>query len=387
MANKMLKKTRFSVSIIFLIHGMIIATWVSRIPAFKLGLHLSSAVLGKSLMLIAIGSLFSMPTTGWLISCFGCKKLGKITTLGFCFTLLLIAQAHTIFELSMALLIFGAFAGAMDVAMNTYAVALETQYKRPLMSSLHALFSLGGMLGSALGGLVASVEITPVIQFRVTGLILMGVAICAFFWIKMPEPVPEQNKNIREKRSIKLNPTILALGSIAFCIMLGEGAMADWTAVYLQYTIHTDSGFAALGYAAFSLAMALGRILGDPLTEKWGRFRLIRYGSLLASLGLSFSLLTSKQEWAIFGFILVGAGFATIVPNIFAEAGRLEEVSPESGLATVSTIGYVGFLSGPPLIGVAAEYLTLRAALWIVVGLSVIGTVLSKSIQRTHYKF
>ncbi len=198
MEQRSLRQVRVSVSLIFLIHGLIIATWASRIPAFQARLHLSPAVLGRSLMMAAIGSVLAMPAPGWLIHKFGSLSMVIGSTLGFALALPLIAESNTVLALSVALLFYGAMAGSMDVAMNTHAVMLEKRYQRHIMSSFHALFSLGGMAGSALGGLVASRAVPAGIHFWVSGIVLAAMSMLAFGWLPLPS-APELRGELRRK--------------------------------------------------------------------------------------------------------------------------------------------------------------------------------------------
>jgi len=358
-----------SVSLIFLIHGLIIATWASRIPAFQAQLHLSPAVLGRSLMMAAIGSVFAMPVAGWLIHKFGSLSITLGSTLGFGLALPLIAGSNTVLTLSVALLFYGAMAGSMDVAMNTHAVMLEKLYQRHIMSSFHALFSLGGMAGAALGGLVASRGVPVGLHFWVGGIALVAMSLLAFRWLPLPSPSADAEK-LAPGGTIAWSVTLGALALLAFSIMLVEGAIADWSAIYLRTSVLTGPGLAALGYAVFSGAMAAGRLAGDYLTGKLGRAHLVCYGALLAAAGLAFVVVFGNAASALVGFTCAGAGLATIIPNTFAAAGNIEGTAPGPSLAVVTTAGYAGFLAGPPLIGSVAQLSTIRAALWILVVLS-----------------
>jgi MFS family permease len=357
------------VSLIFLIHGLIIATWASRIPAFQAQLHLSPAVLGRSLMMAAIGSVFAMPVAGWLIHKFGSLSITLGSTLGFGLALPLIAGSNTVLTLSVALLFYGAMAGSMDVAMNTHAVMLEKLYQRHIMSSFHALFSLGGMAGAALGGLVASRGVPVGLHFWVGGIALVAMSLLAFRWLPLPSPSADAEK-LAPGGTIAWSVTLGALALLAFSIMLVEGAIADWSAIYLRTSVLTGPGLAALGYAVFSGAMAAGRLAGDYLTGKLGRAHLVCYGALLAAAGLAFVVVFGNAASALVGFTCAGAGLATIIPNTFAAAGNIEGTAPGPSLAVVTTAGYAGFLAGPPLIGSVAQLSTIRAALWILVVLS-----------------
>jgi MFS family permease len=382
MQQHSLQQVRVSVSLIFLIHGLIIATWASRIPAFQANLHLSPAVLGRSLMMAAIGSVFAMPVAGWLTNTFGSLSIVIGSTLGFGLSLPLIAESKTALSLSVALLFYGAMGGSMDVAMNTHAVMLEKRYQRHIMSSFHALFSLGGMAGSALGGLVASRVVPAGVHFWVSGIALVAMSILTFRSLPLPSELSDAEK-MASAGTITWSVPLGALALLAFSIMLVEGAIADWSAIYLRISVLTGPGLAALGYAVFSGAMAGGRLTGDYLTGKLGRGHLVRYGALFAASGLVFVLLFGNAGSALVGFACAGAGLATIIPNTFAAAGNIEGSAPGPSLAVVTTAGYVGFLAGPPLIGFVAQLSTIRAALWILVVLSGLSAFASTSMKRT----
>jgi MFS family permease len=370
------------VSLIFLIHGLIISTWAARIPAFQAQLHLSPAVLGRSLMMAAIGSVFAMPAAGWLINKFGSLKTTIWSTLGFCFALPFIAESKTVLALSVALLFYGATAGSMDVAMNTHAVMLEKRYQSHIMSSFHALFSLGGMAGSALGGLVASRGVSVEIHFWVAGVALVAMSLLAFKWLPLPLASSEA-QHVATGGTIAWSVALGALAMLAFSIMLVEGAIADWSAIYLRTSVLAGPGLAALGYAVFSGAMAAGRLAGDYLTGKLGRAHLVCYGALLAAAGLAFVVVFGNAASALVGFTCAGAGLATIIPNTFAAAGNIEGSAPGPSLAVVTTAGYAGFLCGPPLIGFVAQLSTIRAALWILVVLSALSAFASTYMKRS----
>jgi MFS family permease len=377
-----LPQARLSVSAIFLIHGVIVASWASRIPDFQAMLHLSPAILGRSLMIAATGSVLAMPLTGWLVHALGSRRTVIATSLGFSLTLPVIAETHSVIGLSGALLFYGAMAGSMDVAMNTHAVLLERQYKRHIMSSFHALFSVGGMAGSVLGGVVVSHGITTTIHFRISGFVLAVLSLAAFLWLRFPEPMAEAHP-VGSKARIKFSFRLGALALLAFSSMLVEGAMADWSAIYLRFSVFTGGGLAALGYAVFSGAMAVGRFTGDFLTETLGRAHLVRCGTLLACAGLAVALLFGNIGSALAGFACVGAGLATVIPSTFAASGNIDGCAPGPALAAVATAGYLGFLTGPPLIGLAAQFSGVRSALWILVVLSAVSALAAGSMNRT----
>jgi len=238
------------------------------------------------------------------------------------------------------------------------------------------------MAGSALGGLVASRAVPAGIHFWVSGIALAAISILAFRWLPLPS-APEHDEKVASGGTITWSAPLGALALLAFSIMLIEGAIADWSAIYLRTSVLTGPGLAALGYAVFSGAMAGGRLTGDYLTGKLGRGHLVCYGALLAAAGLVFALLFANAGWVLVGFTCAGAGLATIIPNTFAAAGNIEGSAPGPSLAVVTTAGYVGFLAGPPLIGFVAQLSTIRAALWILVVLSGLSAFASTSMKRT----
>ena len=369
-----LSRPRLAVSILFLVHGLVVSAWVSRIPAIQAEHHLSPARLGTVLLAISAGSMLSMPVAGRLGHAFGSRIVVICSTMMFCGSLPLIALAPDVIWLAAALAYFGASAGAMDVSMNAEGVALERNNGRPIMSSFHALFSIGGMAGSALGGWAASAGFAPLPQLAASAVTFAAISLTVFGWL--PRAVVEE----RAQFSFHFTRRLAAIGLLAFCVLVGEGAMADWTAVYLHTGIGTGPGTAAAGYAVFSAFMAAGRIAGDRLTEVAGRVRLARTGTLVAAIGLASALAIANLPASLIGFACVGAGFAAIVPLVYAAAGRLPNVDHNAAIAAVSVAGYTGFLIGPPLIGITAEYTSLRIALGIVVTLAVIASTLAGSI-------
>lgn len=336
-------------------------------------LRLSPGELGTLLLAITAGSLCAMPATGALIHKVGSRTMVIVTTILFCLSLPLLSLPSSVGWLAAALALFGAAAGSMDVAMNVEAAALEGRYGRPIMSSFHGLFSVGGMLGSALGGALAGAGVTVPVHFLVSAIAFGIFGIAVLPWL------PPGNSEGGGALGFRFTRTLLLLGALAFCILVGEGAMADWTAVYLRNTLGTGAGTAALGYAVFSGTMAAGRFTGDWLTVRAGRERLVRGGALLAALGLSAGLAIGTVWSAMIGFACVGAGFSTIVPILFGAGANVKGIPPGAGVAAVTTAGYLGFLTGPPLIGFTAEYTSLRFALALVAALSLVASFFAKA--------
>ncbi len=371
----LVRRERLSISLTFLVHGLVVATWVSRIPAVQSSLQLSPAVLGSILLALAGGSILAMPLTGSLIHREGSRRLVTATSLFFCLALPLLTLPSSPPLLALSLFVFGAAAGAMDVAMNVEAAAFEKRRGKPVMSSFHGLFSVGGMLGAAIGGGLAQSGLSVGAHFILACLCLSTVVLTISPWLPGGSSQSESTLTFRFTRELWL------LGGIAFCVAVGEGAMADWTALYLRNSLATSVGIAALGYAVFSAFMAGGRFLGDHLTTRLGRKRLVQRGALLAGLGVCAALFTEFSWMALLGFGLVGAGFSAIIPILFGAGARVKGVAPGVGVASVTTTGYFGFLLGPPLIGFTAELTSLRIALALVALLCGLAFLLARSAE------
>ncbi|MGZ3667154.1 MAG: MFS transporter, partial [Ktedonobacterales bacterium] len=275
----------------------------------------------------------------------------------------------------------GATNGMLDVVMNTHGVAVERLYNRPIFSSLHAAFSGGCLIGAVCGGVFASQHIAPSLHFCLIAVMAGGIGLSACHWLLPTARTAHPDASMRRAFSVpRLSANMLILGIIAFCDLLGEGSAADWSAVYLQGTLHTSPGLAAGGFAAFSLTMTLGRLTGDYLAHRLGPAPFVRGSSLLAGVGLTLAIAIPNPYIVIAGYALFGAGVACIFPTILSATGRKAKGQESSAIATVSTLGYTGFLSGPPLIGLLAGWLTLRAALGAVILLMLISALLSKHI-------
>jgi predicted MFS family arabinose efflux permease len=291
------------------------------------------------------------------------------------------ALAVNAVTLALSLFVFGSAAAAMDVSMNAQGVEVEKELGSPTMSRFHGMFSLGGMIGAAVGGAVASRGIAPGPHFLFSCVLNLAVVLCLRpFLLETHQHIVTRDHRLPLRR---IPPVLLALSSIAFCILLAEGAMADWTAVYMRQVLGAGQGVAAAGYAVFSAAMATFRFLGDLITTRLGPFRTVMAGSLVGAAGLVWALSMQSPGMSLPGFAAAGAGFSVIIPLVFGSGGRVKSVSPGPGIATVTGIGYIGFIVGPPAIGFASQLVTLRYALGIVVACCLVSAALSGTIRKT----
>ena len=363
----------------FLVHGVVVGTWVSRIPAVQMALGLNNCILGLPVLTSSAGAFIRLPQTGWLIGRYGSKVISIVTSIAFCLAVIPMALAINAPTLAAALFLFGATAAGMDVAMNAQGVEIEKALGKPTMSRFHAMFSLGAMAGAGLGGALAADGVAPLPHFLSSGGANL-IAVLAVARLLLDTHADTLNQDHR----LPLNriPTILlALSAIGFCILLSEGAMADWIAVYLKQALQAGQGTAAAGYAVFSAAMATFRFFGDAITARFGPYLTVRTGCLVAACGIVWALAMSTPAWAIPGFGLAGAGLSVVIPLVFGSGGRVESINPGAGIATVTGIGYVGFIVGPPTIGFASQLLTLRYALGVVVACCLIAAWLSRFMK------
>jgi MFS family permease len=377
-----------SVVVFFAVLGMAEGVWVARIPAVKHALHLSDGLLGVSLLAAPAGLVLVVLLAGRLVDAFGSSRLTRISGVAVALLPIALGLAGNMATLMVALLAFGIASGSLDVAMNAQAGEVERRSGRPLMTSFHACYSFGGLAGAVVGGLFASAGIGPLATFLAVGPPLAAVAAISGHWLLRAPARPSARPGAPAKLSgpsgqagetrparpgrPKAGRYLLVLGLLALCCMVGEGAAGSWSAVYLRDNLGTSAGFAATGFAAFSITMALGRLLGDRLAARFGPARLIRYCGLLAAGGLAAGLIIASPAAGVAGFALFGAGLSCTIPQLFSAAGNADPARRGAGLARVAGLGYLGLLGGPVVIGGCASLVGLPLALGIPVVLALL---------------
>lgn len=361
---------RRAVSAVFLVNGALFATWAVLIPSVRDRLSLSEAQVGLALLAIGLGSLVSMPLTGGWTARFGSDRVTRVLVVGCMLSLALPFVMPGLLTLALALALLGAFNGALDVAMNAQGVTVEKTLARPIMSRLHAYFSLGGVLGALLGTLlVGRVPVLAHVGLVVGITTLAGVLAGRLL---MPDPpAAEADGAVAAAPAPRapLSPAVLLLGGLCFLGMLSEGANYDWGALYFRDVLEVTGGGVGLGYAAFVAAMTLGRWFGDRVRTRLGDEVTVRGGALLTAAGLGLALLVRDPLLAALGFALSGLGLSNVVPVMYGLAGH---ALAGHGIARVATLGYAGFLLGPPAIGLIAGQVGLAAAL----GVALLGAAL-----------
>lgn len=355
-------RARWAVAAVFFLNGVVVGTWAAQIPLIEERLRITHSTLGMALFGMALGSLAAMPLTGPIIARFGSAVVTRIATptLLIAFPLAILAPSFSM--LWLAAFFLGAANGVMDVATNAHGVTVERRYGRPVMSSFHGMWSLGGLTGAGLAALLLR-TMQPLAQaLLTTGLVLIGAIVALSFLLANAADSGSSGTKIALP-----NRATLGLGVLCFLCMTAEGAMLDWGALHLRSSFGASPGFAATGFAAFSASMASARLGGDRLRAILGSVSLVRWSAYLAAAGLVIALFAPSAPLALVGFAMVGLGLANLVPVFFGAAGRIPGQSPGSAIAALATIGYSGFVVGPPFIGVVADATTLRTALCLIV--------------------
>jgi len=379
----------------FFVLGAATATWAARLPAIKASLHLSDGGLGLALFAVPAGSVLTLALSGRIVDRFGAARVMRIAGLLVAAALVAIGlgpAAGALPLLIAALVWYGAVAGLLDVSMNTCGARLEAGYGRPIMSSLHAGYSIAGLAGAGIGGIFAWLALGPLPTFAAVAVPLAVLVLLAARWVVLP-PVaaqaarpgdPPSHPSPHRPSRRQISAVIWVLGLLALCGQLGEGAAGDWSAVYLHANLGSPAGLAACGLAAFSIAMAAGRVAGDRLAARFGSVALVRASGLLAGAGLAAGLLVGTPAAGIAGFALLGLGLAGIFPQLVSSAARLDPERAGRNIGRIAAVAYLGLLGGPVAIGAAASGVGLRDALLIPAALAALVAVAAGVMRPPH---
>ena len=373
------RNSRFAVSLIFAINGAVFGTWASRIPAILTIHDLSPASLGFLIFLAGVSAVIAFSVFGRAADRYGASIVTKRTTCLFIpLTLIFIAYANSIWMLAAAVIFFGAIHGGDDVAMNAWAAEVERKNEHPLMSSFHAMWSLGAGIGAGLGALSAFYEIGMPMHFTISSIVIFLVALSVV-------TIPFQSeKKVKDSKAPFISipkGSLLAVAFITFFASLGEGAVADWSAIFLISVLSINDGSAALGYTAFSICMFAMRLMGDRVSFKFGPSKTARYSGLVALIG-SIILLTFESLFPLLiGFSLIGLGIAVIIPLAFSRAGNDKNISQGVAIASIATLGYGGMLLGPLIVGFIAEFTSIKTSFFILPILALFIFLLSKHLS------
>ena len=362
------KALRIAVGAMFFMAGLSFSSWASRIATVQQDMGLSDAALGAVLFSLPVGLMCSLPFSGWIITKIGSRKLLISALLVYSVALVTLGLAQNPFQLIICLICFGFSSNAVNISVNTQAVITEGLYQRPILASFHGLWSLAGFAGAGVGTFMIANHVAPYRHFLLMMVVIMIGVIIAARYLK--------DDKVANAGPVFVMPdsSLIKLGVIAFCSMICEGAMFDWSVIYFKKVVLAPTALVGVGFTAFMLTMAGGRFFADKFAHRYGLKRTLQVSGTLTATGLLIAVAFPYLYTAIAGFLLVGVGVSSVVPMVFSAAGKSKTMQPGVALAAVSTIGFLGFLVGPPIIGFIAGLATLRASFILIacMGVSVV---------------
>lgn len=354
------RAARRAVIVFFMLHGLLVASWIVRIPDVKAHLGLSDGALGLALLGPPAGAVAGQVLVGWLLGVYGSKTISVSMAVAWCLLFPLLGLAPNLPALLTLLVLYGLVSGGLDVAMNAQATVVERRYGRPLLASFHGAWSVASLIAAGVGGVLAGRSVPVAPHFLAVALLVLAVVGVARRRLIADEGAPMADA----RRPVALLPRALVpLGLLALCALLFEGAVTNWAAVYLRDILGSPPTEAAAAYVAFTLTMTVARLTGDRLTLRLGPAAVVRGGGLLALAGLLVFLLSPLPLGVILGCALIGAGLACVLPVTISAATRTTAAAPGRAISALVTVGYAGDLLGPPLVGAVAQLVSLRGAL------------------------
>ncbi len=372
-----------AVAAMFILNGALFGAWASRIPSIQHSFELSPKELGLFLLLLAAGAISAFPMSGYLCDRIGTKQVTMICALAYCPTLVLIGISPDITTLAISIFLFGAAHGAMDVSMNGWGAEVEKRLGHSIMSNLHAMFSIGAGVGAGFGAIITSSGLDYTLHFIIFPVILLPlIGFSHIQWQAAPTI-----KKAQSKKFVMPKGSLLVVAIVAFSCAVGEGAMADWSAVFLNTVIEATLSESALGYTIFSIAMVIMRLLGDTIITRLGAVRTIQFCGTAAFLGAVVITTSDSLATSYLGLVFLGMGYSIVMPLVFSKAASSDQLSLGTAIASVAIFAYGGMLLGPPLIGFIAELFSLRAAfqLFIVLALVVfLGATAFRAKKSSH---
>ncbi len=363
------KTSRIAAAIFFFISGFGYTTWASRIPSIQRDLHLNEAQLGIALFALPVGLMATMPLTGKLLSRFSSSAIMLFGAVSYNLCLGLLGYATQFWQFLLILFFFGSSRNLFNLSTNTEAVGVQTLYSKSIMTTFHGIWSMAGFGGAALGYLMVADHIKPAYHLLSVSIILTVIAFCCSPFLLHQKPVPQPNKPIFSLP----DKTLLKLSFICFASMACENIMYDWSGIYMDKAVHTSHAIAITGFIAFMSTLTFARFAGDKVVTRYGVKMLMQYSGMLIISGFMLSVIFPYLVTAILGFAMVGIGTSCIVPLVYREAGKSKTMSNGLGIAAVSTVGYLGFLIVPPLVGFVAQASNLR---WSFAIISTLGLVI-----------
>jgi MFS family permease len=378
MALKARRLNRLAVSVFFFMHGLCFSAWASRIPTIQVALNIGVTELGTILLALPLGFFISLPFSGWMISRFGSRRATVLSAVAYSFSLISIAICPSAEQVTGCLFLFGFFANALNLSMNTQAVEVEKLYQRRLLSTFHGLWSIAGFAGAAFGAWSIGRSVSLLHHFLLVATTFL-VAVLVF----APRLIRDVPSAKRERRFLAVpEKSLLIFGAIAFCSAMIEGAMFDWTGIYFKDIVKAGDAFIGFGYASFMIAMAAGRFSADALTERLKLRRVLVASGIFITVGLLIAVVYPTIFPVTLAFTLIGIGVSSVVPLVYSTAGRSKKMPAGLALTAVSSLGFLGFLIGPPMIGFVAGLSSLKGSFLVLTISSVAVVVLSSRIKN-----
>jgi len=353
-------RIRIAIFCLYFCTGFCFSSWASRIPDIKNTLGLNDAAWGTTLLMIPVGQVCGMAISGLIISRVGSKKILPLAISGYVLSLLLIGLSTTGYSLIMSLIVFGFCGNFSNISVNTQAISLEAVYNKPIMASFHGGWSLAGLTGASIGLLMASIHLHPIYHFAIVGVIVITALMMNRRYLQPDVKKEKDPADVAAGKRSKPETFLFLLGTIAFCGMVAEGSMSDWGGLYLTDVVGIQKHLAPIGLAAYMTTMASGRFVIDKATQKWGRQRVVQAGGTLIGIGLFTAVTFPHFITVLIAFMITGFGTAGIVPSIYSTAGQKTKIPPSIALTIVSSVSFLGFLLGPPVIGYIASVTNLR---------------------------
>lgn len=367
---------RISTRIIFFLAGLVTATWAVIVPFAKTNTGVNDALLGTLLLCLGVGALVAMPVTGILTSRYGCRKVISAAVIVILLSLPFLSFATSPLLLGLCLLIFGVGVGITDCAMNVQAILVEKSSEKPLMSGFHGMFSVGGIAGAgAMTGLMSIGFGVVSATFIIAALVL--VLLLVSYKAMLPYANPTEGPIFAIPKG-----TVLIIGLICFIIFMAEGTVLDWGALYLVESRNIPETFGGLGFAAFAIAMTFGRLTGDYIVTQYGALKVVILGTGIAAIGFLIVINSYALPWVLTGYLFIGLGCANIVPVMFSQIGKQKSMPQMVAVPAVTSVGYLGILAGPAIIGYIAYHSSIAYGFIFVTGLVVIAALLSLSIRN-----
>ncbi len=367
---------RHAIMAIFLIHGALLGAWVTQIPLAKIRLETGLGLFGVALLSFAAGAVIAMPLAGAFINKHGSARVTWFMGLGFCLFLFGPSFAPTFPLFVLGGICLGACVGSMDVAMNAHGLAVEKALKRPVMSGFHGGFSVGAAIGT-IGGAWLQGQVGPFYQLLIISAVsAIGILFCTRSFLPA-----SADKGLSGSHFAWPTKATIGLGLLCFLALMIEGSVADWAAIMLQGRFALDASVAAMAFGFYQTGMAVSRFTGDTLRQRFGAVPMVFWSALLTAAGTAAALVLPSLPLALVAFAIGGIGIGNVAPVLFAGGGRLEPDAPGRGIAAVTSLGYSGFLAGPPLIGIAAEFSSLQWALGLTVVAALIIAAFARMVQ------